>query len=584
MLHRCALVALLSLGFSYYIAGAADPTEKQALDLMPASTVAYFELPAPQKLIDTILDHPLAKELQQHPDYQRALESPDMQKIREMVTYIEGKLGTKWRPALTSLTGEGVYVGVDLATQGVVVLVRSRDAKLLENARETFLELVRADAKEQGKDDPIKLEEYRGVNAYKIDDLYYATHGPWLVLTNKAMLGRMVLDNAADAGAGSLGNESQFKAALTTKVGQPCLWAYLDLTILRATGIAQKVLDKKSDNPVAELLIGGLAGALPGAPYVTAAIEMDQKHVQVTAALPYDPAKVKTAREFYFGPAGRGQAPPLLTPENTIFSLSTYRDFNSLWQHAPDLFDDNVNAKFAEAESGLTTLFSGKSFSDDILANLEPGLQVVVTRQQFGDDDIAPQIKLPAIAAVFRLKKPEDTARQFKITYQSLIGFLNIAGGQAKLEALEQNTEKIGSITVASATYLPPEKDEAKRQAAIHFNASPTVAFVGDWFVLSSTKKLAVELAQQIEKHPQKEVPGLNTKLLISGGTLRAALEDNRTQLVAQNMLEKGHDQAAAETEIDLLLRLLKTFRETSLDLTTKDNVLRLSWDLQLGQ
>ena len=114
----------------------------------------------PQKVIDTLLDHPITRELEKQPDYQKVFDSPDMQQFRQVVAIIEGKLGAKWRPAISTLSGDGIYAGVDLATQGVVVLVHSRDAALLEKARATFIELARADAKEKSQPDPIKEDTY----------------------------------------------------------------------------------------------------------------------------------------------------------------------------------------------------------------------------------------------------------------------------------------------------------------------------------------------------------------------------------------------------------------------------------------
>jgi hypothetical protein len=559
-----------------------DPAKKSALDLLPPSTVAYVEIPSPGKLLDTILDHPLSKQLQQQPDYARALESPDMQKLQEVVKVVEEKLGAKWRPAITSLTADGIYVGGELGTQGVIVLIKARDEKLVAKAKETFLELTAQEAKDRGAEPPFKAVEYHGITAYEAKEGYYATLGPWIVFTNKARLGQMVVDNALEVGRPSLAGERQFQQALKLKQGSPTAWGYVDLTILRVTGLAQTLLNKKSDNPVAEMIIGGIQSALPDAPYVTAALTIEPERIAFSTAVPYDSKKVAALREYYFGPGGKGASPALLNPKETLLSLSTYRDFGLMWKKAPDLFDDNINAKFAEAESTLTTLFSGRSFPDDILANLEPGMQIVVTRQNYAKDEVVPAIKLPAGAIVFRMKNPDETARQFKITYQSLVGFLNIAGGQNGLEALEQDTERVGKITLVSAEYLPPK--ENLKSAGVHFNASPTVAFVGDKFILASTKKLAMELAQSFEKGGAPPEEGINTQVRIDGTVLRSVLTDNRPQLVAQNQQEKGHSQADAEKEIDLLMQLLAGLKETSLVLSTKDDALRVSWELKLAK
>ena len=71
-------------------------------------------------------------------------------------------------------------------------------------------------------------------------------------------------------------------------------------------------------------------------------------------------------------------------------------------------------------------------------------------------------------------------------------------------------------------------------------------AFVGDRFILASARPLALELRRAgpaMKRRPR----GANTHLLVDGKVGLAALTDNREPLIAQNMLEQGHDRAAAE-------------------------------------
>lgn len=580
----CFTFAVAALVLAAAGPAAADPAKKSAAELLPASTVVYVEVNQAGRLIDTLLDHPVLQQLQQQPDFQKALESPDVEELQLAVKAVEEKLGTPWRKAISTLSGEGIYLGVELGTQGVVVLVRSQDEALLAKTRDTFVDLVREKTANNNQQDPIQVADYHGVTTYQIKDAYYATLGPWFVITNKSRVGQMIIDNALEADRPSLASDKQFQTALKQKQDGAQMWGYADLTIVRATGIAKSVLNKKSDNPAAELLFGGLLAAAPHAPFATFEAKATDNRLALSTAIPHNPKQIGKAREYYFGPEGKGAAPPLLEVKDTIFTLSTYRDFGLMWKQAPELFDDNVNAKFAEAESGLATIFSGRSFPDDILANLEPGMQLVVARQTFAKDDITPAIPLPATAVVFTMKKPEETARQFKITYQSLIGFLNVAGGMNNLEALEQDTEKLGKITLVSAKYLPPQKPEERASAGIHHNASPTVAFVGEKFILSSTRSLALEIAEQFAKASPPASAGVNTQLKLHGAALVASLADNRAQLVAQNQQDKGHSAAEAEKEIDLLMQLLAGLGEMSLSLTTTGETLRLSWELQLAK
>src|SRR5215510_5021342 len=91
---RCVL-GLLFLS----LPGVLTAAEKTALDLMPATVIGYAEIPQPGKLIDGVLEHPLAKQLQALPEYQQAMERPEYLKGLETLAAIEKQLGEKIRPA-----------------------------------------------------------------------------------------------------------------------------------------------------------------------------------------------------------------------------------------------------------------------------------------------------------------------------------------------------------------------------------------------------------------------------------------------------------------------------------------------------
>src|SRR5687767_14092247 len=90
---RSALLLLMAAALvSCREAAAAD---KAPREMMPFSTVVYAEVPQPQKLLDAVLDHPYVVELQNHPDYNKALESPQAQEFLKVLSVIEDKLGMK---------------------------------------------------------------------------------------------------------------------------------------------------------------------------------------------------------------------------------------------------------------------------------------------------------------------------------------------------------------------------------------------------------------------------------------------------------------------------------------------------------
>lgn len=565
-------LALLA-GLSSFSAAAA--AEKTAAELLPASIVGYLEVPQPGKTLDVILDHPLAALVQQQPEYKAVLGTPQYERFAAAVKHVEGQLGQPWRKAAAALTSGGLYAGFDAATQGVVTLSQTADEALATKARDTALDLARlGNAKlEQG--------EHKGVRVDSIGDGAVAVCGKWLVASNKRALVWLVIENHLDQGE-AIAKDEQFQAVQKARTGQSSAFLYADLRLLRIIPGVRQALNKKSNNPPLELLVGGIIGAIPDANYVTAALDLQPQGLKLTATLPCKPQEAAKRREFYLGSEAKGVAPPLLMPARTLLSTASYRDFASLWRHAPDLFDDGINAKIAEAESGLTTLFAGRNFREDILGNLQPGIQIVATRQEFPAGGITPAIKLPAGAIVVKMKSPQETAKIFKITFQSLVGFANVTGGMKGLDPLDVNSEKVGDALVVSAEYLPPKDASKRNEAPLHYNASPTAVFLGERFILSSSKPLALELARLLERDAQP-AGRLNSQLVLDAKVGQAALADNRGPLIAQNMLDKGHDRAAAEKEIDRVLALLRYLERSSVALAVQDAGLELTLDVSLA-
>src|SRR6267142_3513019 len=74
--------------------------EKTALDLLPPTTVGYLEVPQPGKVAAVLLDHPLAREIEQQPAYQKALAGREYQQLQTALALVEDKLGMKWREAV----------------------------------------------------------------------------------------------------------------------------------------------------------------------------------------------------------------------------------------------------------------------------------------------------------------------------------------------------------------------------------------------------------------------------------------------------------------------------------------------------
>ncbi len=554
--------------------------------LLPETTVGYIEITKPAEVLATVIDHPISTHIQGMDVYDQAIQSEAYRSYLTGRKFFEIQIGAEWRPAIEALTAGGLSAGYDAATQGGVLLVRGKDEATMENFRAKILEMTRLNGGDSSKPD-----NYRDVDVYKIQKGGAAVVGEWLVLTNNGELGKKMLDRlldsddqAADAEvAGTLSANAQFKAARKTRGADSEVWGFGDLQAVRDAGGAKKVFEEKAENPLAELLIGGIQSTLQKSPYFTLDLSVAQSGLDLNLTTPWQADWVPEERAYFFGPENSGSAPALPEVPGTLMTLSTYRNVSEMWLRAGDLFEEQVNDKMAEAEGVLSTVFAGKDFGEEILGSLAPEIGIVVTRQNFDEVKPVPAIKLPAFAMVMRLKDPETMHAELRRTFQSAIGFFNIIGAQeGGRPQLEMDMKKNGDIDLITSRYVAEKKDRDSTSAHIIFNFSPSVGFAGDRFVLSSTAELARQLSEAPQSRPADA--RVNTAVTLHAAAIGEALTDNREQLVSQNMLEEGHSREEAEAAIGLLFELVRCFNGAGLTLERGEGTLVLKVTLEVNE
>ncbi len=563
--------------------------EITAADLLPGTTVVYAEVLQPKQLMATVLDHQLTKTIQASPDYQAATKAKKFQDFLGGVALFEKELGVDWRPAIESLTAGGLHLGFDPATKGAAILIKSGDAALLEKFRDTFIRLARADATNKGKPDPVHAAEYNGVRVFRVGEGRFTTIDQWLLVTNKDDLGKRLVDQylglkQGQPGSDSLAQTTNFADARSGAADDRSAWAFVNVSAIRDAGAAKKLFAGKTDNPGAEILVGGILDTLVHTPYATATAWARPDKLAVSLSVPHNAEWTSEAREYFFGEGGKGAAPALLRPKQTLLTLSTYRDLAAMWASADELLNENAAAKISQAESNLSNLFSGRDFGSEVLGAAGAGLQFVLARQTYEGANLPkPSIKLPAGALVVKLTDP-DMGRQFKVSFQSLIGLVNFGQSQKGLPQFELSSEKRDNGEIISAAYFVDDKEKEKDgEGKIQYNFSPTIAIVKDTLIMSSAKSLASELMGLVDVGAAVDAAAnVNTQIAADLQSVRAILEDNREHLVAQNMLEKGHDRAAAEKEIGGFLFLLGYLRDASLRLTNGEQKLELNVEVNI--
>ena len=380
--------------------------ERTAPEILPPSTAIFVEIRQPQELLNTIYDHKLVRRIEELDQVRSAMEKKEYLNFKAGVALIESQMGLPWRKIIGQAVGGGIALAVDAKTRGVVMVARSADHVTASKLLETLANLASLDAHNKGNPDPIKISDYRGIKTYSLDKGKFAAVAGWLLITNNDALGKQMIDSVLDSPAESLAVDTQFAKAYTAESATTTLWGYVNTAAIRDAGVAKKLFTGQADNPLAELIFGGILSTLTHTPYVTFSLDVSDRQLRLSATAPYDRAWAGESREYYFGPQGKGAAPHPLAVDGMIACVTSYRDVSAMWQRAGDLLNEQTSEELAKADSSLTTLFAGKDFGEDILGAFRPEVQLVVARQEFAKDQPVPAIRLPAFGLVAEMKDP----------------------------------------------------------------------------------------------------------------------------------------------------------------------------------
>ncbi len=580
---RCSNRSLAAFALSVFLASPslaedAKPGDRRtAAELLPASVVAYVEVPQLGDVIDLVTEHPLRQQIQDMPAVRAIGGSDQVRPLRDGIAAFEGGMGRPWDEALSVLTDGGIHLAFDAPTQGAALLIKSSSREQLERFRGVVLALAQLG---QGNFGIARQADYRGFTAYALnDDVKLALVDHWFLMTNKPELGKSIIDRYLDGDKNSLAASDSFTAAMAG-AGDASMKAYVDVETIRNAGVAPKLYAGKTENVAAEALFGGIVANLAHTPSAVATLDIDASGARLTLATPHQ-SEWETGREYFFGEDSGASAPPLLQVPNPLLAISTHRDLSQMWLRAPDLMTDKANEDLAQADTNLTTFFSNRDFGEDILGSLRPGIQLVVHRQSFDAASPQPAIKLPAFAMQFTMRTPEETTREFRRVFQNLVGFINVVGAMQGQPQLDQDFEQTDSAILLTATYVPPREEDELAAVPINYNFSPTLAFAGERMIVSSSTQLARTLIG-LSAPSESNIKQPNTVAVLNADALADTLRDNKQQLVAQNMLEKGHGPDQANAEIDVLFDILALFKDVTVELDVDDGQLKLTTDVQL--
>ncbi|MFN4904639.1 MAG: hypothetical protein ACK5LQ_05360 [Planctomycetota bacterium] len=551
-------------------------------DWLPETTVIFGRISP----VNQWLDHPLRESLMQTEAFKKLWRSPQALQLRSGMTVAELALGLKLDQLAKDLTEQGAYVAVDTKTKGAALLLHTKSQEWLDDYIDKALDFLRRDAKSKGNPDPVQSAEYRGIRGYKIQNGIFAAIGPWMLVTNQGDLAKAILDHRVDKtqGLSQAPWYRQARESHASKTDSPSADFWIDMVSLREQMSNNDLFRGQAKDFGAELILGGILSVMANAQVMQGSVSVDAQGVSFEAQTPSKPEWFGEARQHYVGPDATGHAPNWPTIPGSIATLATYRDVAQMWLRAGDLFDQNVNEQLAQADNTLTTIFAGQDFGTDILGAIEPQLQLFAVEPQFAQGKLRPTIQLPSFGLVAKLRDPAKLQRELKRTFQSFIGFLNVAGAQEGQPQLELDTIQHQGVSIYTAQYILDEDRKYPDGLPIQFNFSPTLAFYEDRMVLCSSVESAKSMVGQSAQGASDTKENFQTWLDADASAIQRVLQANSNPIIAQNMLEKGNTRLEAKREFDTLMLMLGLVKRLSMSMEfQKQAKLMLRLEPELG-
>jgi hypothetical protein len=585
-----ALILVFYLGPALALAA-----ETPAGRWIAADAAVYVEVPRPSLLIDNAMRPQVQGALRALPPVQRYFEGASYRTLHTVAELVAEKLATNPQEALRRLTARGIAAAVEAGRDGpprVVLIVTPDEAEFGARAVEVLLALARQDAENKGKPDPVKSAEYRGVRGYALGTAASALVEGSLVFADRSETLKIVIDRARDGmkEPGAIVDDAEWKSRRARVASDALVWGYARPDKLRALDPPRFRLGERLPAQ-ATFLFGSWFEALRTAPWIEATVSAGDQRLAANITLPAPSGGYREPFQGFVPPRGGG-APPLASPPGTIANLSLWRDVSAIWEARSELFTPEVQQNLTKLDTFAGQFFGGRDFGSGVLGALGPRWRLVIAHQDYETMSPRPDLKLPGVALIAELN-PDDAefSQRLKVAFQSFVGLVNLNTAQNGQPPLDLGTESFEGSTIATARYMVPRAEGAgggaddPARTAVHprFNATPSIAQVGNVFILSSSAGLTRALITAMKDPGAATATAATLAVEADGPALARLVTLNRNRLIMQNMLDKGQDQAAAETEVDGLGRLLKSLGHARLTVEDRAEMLRFDLGLTLS-
>ncbi len=522
-----------------------DDGEPAVAALVPERVLAYAEVREAGPLVKRFLASDLRKRLETSDSYRAYQATPDYVKATLGLTYFQATVGRSLWDAIDVGASREVAIAFRPRPSGAgptrLVLFRGGDAAASE---EILQGLIRLAAAMSGGATP-QTEERAGTTVTSFGErVCLARLGKTLAVSDDLDFRREAADLRASA-AGGLHQTTSFRAARSSVPPGALGFVFTDLKQVAATRPNGRAIPDRFENVLGALFFADLAPALRAAPYAIATLSLESNGALIDVRVPGDGSK----------PAA---TPPARIPRvpRLLGTLSLNRDLTTLWRSRETLLETEALSGLAQFNTIMGVFFAGKQFGEDVLPEIASDLLFVSARQEWPAGEAAPAVKIPAFALVLHLRDAKRFGQRMEVAFQTTMGVVNADRGQKGLDPFSVRTTTEEGVDVTTARALPAASGSKPGPEA---NYTPSVALVGDRFIVSSTRTLGVDLVRAYLRGELDASP-VADRLLLAAASIYEALHETEENLVAGEMLKKGSSRDEASRSIQMLLGLVRLF------------------------
>ncbi len=580
------LVLMLALTLAAFVlqTTTAGHTLPPAIQWIPRDAVIVLELSEPRALLEVFTNDKASAAITALPLYKEQVSKPQFKEFLNIINFIEITLDTDWRTGLAKLTGGGITFAV-CPEDTVLLIIDAEDEHMLERLHEFFLNIARSEAEKKGQSNQVTSTEYDGVTAWTFNgEEAHAIIGKRLVFANRSEGLKAVLKLRTEGKGASLVSNPAYQAAKRAAGPDVVGTVFTNLKPLMQLPKVAQLLEQQRNNPLAALSFAGIVEAVRDSNWLALGLHVEDSKLVFRASVdgktvaPTSPAAFALPNK-----SGEGVLPNISVPRR-IAALSLYRDLHQFYAAKDDLFPDRTSGLiFFENMMGI--FFSGRDLTNEVLAETRPEIRFVVAEQKYDPAIGAPQIKLPAFAAILRLRHPEQFNKVAEEAWQKAVGLINFTRGQQALPGLIIDRPIQGETQFTVAAFSTAEIED-KTKLDQRFNFRPALAMPGEYLILSSTDGLARDLIDALSRkteHTAKPFAGTHSLVEIDAAQLASILEANRETLVRGDMVKKGSTQEEAETGIDMLITVVKFVDHVKLSIGMHEGMTRANLEIGLN-